>query len=129
MKRMFGLLFLLWLPPLSHAQEAQTLYSIVSGSVVYVQHEILLNSGDCTKPELCRRSENLTKWHVLDVPLPLMSGSGFFADAEGIILEVGDLDTFRGEVVKAVSKGLDERFTSNLPGRPPAKTLVLYTPS
>jgi hypothetical protein len=119
MKKSFFLLVFSGLALLAHAQDVPALYTAVSGSIVYLQHEIFLNSSDCTKPELWKRLEKLTKRSVLNAPWPLMSGSGFFVDNDGTILtnrhvvKIGGLQIIRYNAIQSVAEGLDKNFSSN----------------
>ena len=119
MKKSFLLVVFSGLALLAYAQDVPALYTAVSGSVVYLQHEILLSSTDCTNPELWKRFEKLTKRPVLDAGWPLMSGSGFFLDNDGTILtnrhvlKIGDLKVVRRSAIQSMAKSLDKNFSSD----------------
>jgi S1-C subfamily serine protease len=119
MKKAFLLLIFFGLSSLSWAQDAPALYTAVSGSVVYLQHEIFLDSKDCSNPELWRKFEKLIKRPILDTAWPLMSGSGFFVDSDGAILtnrhvvQTGDLKQVRIAVIRSVQKSIDKDFASD----------------
>jgi Trypsin-like serine proteases, typically periplasmic, contain C-terminal PDZ domain len=104
-------------PQAQASTEGQALYSAVSGSVVYLQHEIRLNASDCKKPELWRRYESLAKHPFLDAAFPLVSGSGFFIDDRGYILtnrHVADFspEVWRYWVVGSMATSLEKNWGS-----------------
>ena len=95
------------------------MYSAVSGSVVYLQHEINLNSADCTNPELWKRFEKLIKRPVLDAPWPLMAGSGFLVDSDGTIItnrhvvKISGLQVVRYIAIQSMAQTLDKNYGAN----------------
>lgn len=82
------------------SSEGQALYAAVSDSVVYLQHEIRLNSSICKKPALWKRYESLTRRQFLDTGFPLVSGSGFFIDERGYVLTNRHVADFSPEVAR-----------------------------
>jgi hypothetical protein len=95
------------------------MYSAVSPSVVYLEHQIFLSSSDCAKPDLWKRFEKLVKTRLLDAPWPLASGSGFFLDNDGTILtnrhvaKLIGLQQMRDAAILGVAVLLDAHFSSS----------------
>ncbi|HVP19128.1 MAG TPA: trypsin-like peptidase domain-containing protein [Spirochaetia bacterium] len=103
---------------LVHAQNDPALYSAASGSVVYLLHTINLSSSDSARPELWKRYEKLAGKSVLDVPLSVASGSGFFLDVDGTILTnrhvvtMENLPRARASVIWWMDNILDKDFSA-----------------
>ncbi len=63
-----------------------TFYSRISDSIVYIKHEIYLDSSFCKDEELFQHFEDIAGIELLNRYLPIKTGSGFFIDTDGIIL-------------------------------------------
>ena len=101
---------------LTAQERPTTFYSRVSGAVVFLQHEFSLSSNGSAVPGLWERLAAEIGQPILDTPLALGSGSGFFVDTEGTILtnghvvEEANLPQIRQQLTTEMAELLDEHF-------------------
>ncbi len=103
------------------AQDGRTLYGKMSGSVVYLRHELLVDPAKSAQAALWKRYEDATGAPLLSRYFPLSTGSGFFIDDEGRIIsnrhvvEIVSEDDLRRQAIYIIGKKIDEmtgKFTS-----------------
>ncbi len=84
----------------------ETVYQELSDSVVYLQHELILNPENCKNRELFSRLEEELDVVLLNSPIPLSSGSGVIIDQLGYFLtnrhvvRVPELQSIRSGIVE-----------------------------